>query len=203
MSALLDKLTDLYGVNEPIIEKTASINMPSFVGLHNALDQLVKDRKLARFSDGIYYIPVITPFGPSTPGINQVIERVYISDKKDIWGYYSGFTLENMIGLIDQVPAVTEIVTNREASPCREVRLAGQSLRLRRPTVKVTPRNASSLQFLDLLERLDLSRFSSRKMTTLKQYIQTQNVQKNVVDEMLPFFSQKVAEKLTLLWSRR
>ncbi|MDO5553531.1 MAG: DUF6088 family protein [Planctomycetia bacterium] len=193
---LFQTLTQRYDVNEPIFENSIRIENLSSGNLRLSLSRLVAGKFLARFARGIYYIPVETPFGQSRLNVDRVIERKYIQNAREIFGFYTGLKLANLIGLSQQIPNVVEIITNVEKSRCREVKLGSQRLRLRSPRVPITQDNVEILQFLDLMTRLDPSQFETEQMTALKIFIKNRNIGKDQMSDFIRFFPSKTSKNM-------
>jgi predicted transcriptional regulator of viral defense system len=75
-------------------------------------------------------------------------DKKFIFDKNGAFGFYSGLTLQNAIGLTTPVPNTVEIVTNREKSRRREINVGNQNLCLRRSRTIITSRNVKPYNFL-------------------------------------------------------
>ena len=103
--------------------------------------------KVGRFEKGIYYIPCETIMGQTKLDPRKVIEKKYLSDQKRVYGYYSGLTFMNRMGLTLQVPAIEEIYTNNEPSRVRDVTVGFQKIRLRRARCEISKQNVSTLCF--------------------------------------------------------
>lgn len=157
---LLKALTRQFKANEPIFQSSIRVKGMSSDNLRQSLSRLIARGELVRFQRGIYYIPTETPFGMSRLNVERVIEKKYIQTEMGTQGFYAGLWLENLIGLSLQVPGVMDIVTNVEKSRCREIVFGGQRLRLCRPRIPVTATNATVLQFLELMNRLDRGSWS-------------------------------------------
>lgn len=56
-----------------------------------------------RFRKGIYYGVIKTPFGYSYTDYNQLINDLYLFDINQVYGYISGPSLANKIGLTTQI----------------------------------------------------------------------------------------------------
>ena len=69
-------------------------------------------------------------------------------------GYLSGIRFANQLGITTQVSSVYEIYTNKATKDYRETRMANIKVILRKPYVKVDEKNASVLQFLDLIKEV-------------------------------------------------
>lgn len=115
-----------YGVNQPIflselIEK-AGLSRPR---VNQLIREHIEGGQLARFSDGVYYIPSKTLLGDSNLDVRKVIDKKYLAQDGRVFGIYSGLTLLNSFGLTTQVASIYEIVTNRESTRVRETSING------------------------------------------------------------------------------
>ena len=128
--------------------------------------------------------------------VKKIYERKYITDGKNIYGYYSGLTLMNAIGLTTQVPNTIEIITNNESSRRREILVGNQRLRLRRSRTKVTSKNAKILQLLELINTVDMSKLSDNQKQNLIAYIRSQNIKLNDILPYINYYPDKVSKKL-------
>ncbi|WP_411344937.1 DUF6088 family protein [Paenibacillus sp. WLX1005] len=155
MNSLKEQLLDRYGYNEPII-----INQMrnEYFGLkkdslRRNLNRLVQKGEVERFSEGVYYFPKWNKLLNRKSLISEqaVIEKKYIRNDTDVYGYVSGLAFANQLKLTTQVPALLEIVTEHNASKKRMVTLKNYTLILRKPKVPVTSQNVKWLQVLDLL----------------------------------------------------
>jgi len=193
---VMQKLMDIYDYNEPIILKDVKIDGISYENIRQTFSRLVKSGKLERYVQGVYYIPKVTPLGKSKIATKKIYERKYITDGKNIYGYYSGLTLMNAIGLTTQVPNTIEIITNNESSRRREILVGNQRLRLRRSRTKVTSKNAKILQLLELINTVDMSKLSDNQKQNLIAYIRSQNIKLNDILPYINYYPDKVSKKL-------
>lgn len=153
----INEVANIYGTNEPLVfeELQSVLSRYSMQRIYQLIDIAIAEKRLVRFENGIYYIPTRTIYGISKLDPAKVVFRKYIADNKKTYGYYSGLTLLNGLGLTTQVPNVIEIVTNKEASRLREVYVGKQRVRLRCARVPITSENADALAVLDLFNQLD------------------------------------------------
>ena len=112
--ALLDRLTENFGCNEPILLDEIDCGGYSRPWLFKELNELCRTGKLVRFDRGIYYIPTETAFGVSLLDPCKVIEKKYVKDSSGCYGYYSGAAFLNQLGLSTQMPNTIEVCTNNE-----------------------------------------------------------------------------------------
>jgi hypothetical protein len=151
------EVADIFGKNEPLVfeEIQSVLSRYSTQRIYQLIDIAISEGKLQRFENGIYFIPTQTIFGISKLDPQKVIFRKFIKDKDKTYGYYSGLTLLNGLGLTTQVPNVVEVVTNNEASRLREVFVGKQKVRLRKARVQVTSENVDALAVLDLFNQIN------------------------------------------------
>lgn len=184
---LLNYLKETYGYDEPIFINEIQLDDINDNTLRQSFKRMVKSGDLERFDTGIYYLPKPTRLlKKSYLDPMKVVTRKYIKNQYETYGYFSGAFLANQLGMTTQMPAVMEIVTNKEATKGRMVTLGGQSVRLRRPSMPISTDNAELLQFLDAVSLVDkyaelsmedsirlLREYSRRKNFTRLQLSQT------------------------------
>lgn len=124
-----------------------------------------------RYQKGIYYKTTSTPFGKAEINYTELVKRVYLFDTNEVFGYETGPSFMNKIGLTTQVPAHTYIATERARST---ITLGKDRLVLLKPVVKVTKDNYHYLQFLDLLDnRMNINIEAANRLDILRNYIDT------------------------------
>ncbi|MCK9323336.1 MAG: DUF6088 family protein [Candidatus Methanomethylophilaceae archaeon] len=172
-SDVLNHIYQEYGTNEPIFAKDLTIigRSPSYI--RQSLTRLTEQKKIIRYSQGIYFIPKESVYGEKFPlNLNKVIKKKYISEKKEVYGFYTGTYFKNSIGLTEELPSVIEIVTNRESTRGRLVDIGDQQVRIRCPVVPINRDNVKILQFLDFMNRMSKEEASSlNKDQALKKYL--------------------------------
>ncbi len=149
-------VVSLFGYDEPILTEDLLTMYPdlSRQAVYKKIENAVTRGFLTRYDRGVYYIPQATRFGASHLAADKVVARRWLHGRDGgVQGYVSGAALANQVGVSEQVPAVLEVVTNREATRVREVRPFGgwRKILLRRPRREVTVENVDALRFLDLV----------------------------------------------------
>ena len=192
---LIDYLLKKYGTNRPIITEELSIPEISYDNLRKQLSRYNSQGILEKYSQGVYYIPKETILGRSTLSIDDVINRKYITNGNDIYGFYSGLSFYNKLGISTQVPFVYEIVTNKEKSRVREIALKNQKIILRKPYVKINKNNYLENQFLDFINNANSNDLSDN-IDVLKKYIKDNNLNKNVILDLITYYPSKTSKKL-------
>ncbi|MBP3610532.1 MAG: hypothetical protein J6J42_09380 [Lachnospiraceae bacterium] len=143
-------LMEKFGYNEPIFLNELSIEGLSENAVRQAVKRLVANGFLERYDNGIYYIPKQGGLlGKSYLDPFLVIMRKYVKNKSETYGYITGISFANQLGLTTQMPAVIEIVTNKEATNGRTITVGNQKVRIKKPAVTVSDNNAELLQLLD------------------------------------------------------
>ena len=151
---LLEFLKSKFEPGKPIFTEDAEPLGLSAGNLRQQFKKLVDAGKLSRFEPGVYFLP--DPNHEYYPiSSNMVAEYKYITDGDEIYGYYSGYTFANQLGLCLQVPYKEEIVTNNTTAIAREVKVGKIPFFIRRAKVAVTKENRNVLQLLDLLKDVE------------------------------------------------
>ena len=189
-------LSDTFGVNEPIFSADIKYEDYSKPWIAKQLAALCEEGRLVRYERGIYYIPVITPFGKSILNPNKVIERKYIMDKGIANGFYSGMTALNKLGFTTQIPNTIEICTNNETTKLRNIKVSNQNVTLRRSRVKITNENQNVIQFLELMNTVPTGFFDNERKSILKKLISDNKITRESVLEYVPAFPDKTLRNL-------
>ena len=151
---LLEFLKSKFGPGKPIFTEDAESLGLSAGNLRQQFKKLVDAGELSRFEPGVYFLP--DPNHEYYPiSSNMVAEYKYITNGDEIYGYYSGYTFANQLGLCLQVPYKAEIVTNNTTAIAREVKVGEIPFYIRRAKVEVTKDNRNVLQLLDLLKDVE------------------------------------------------
>ena len=190
--ALLDRLTEDFGCNEPILLDEIDCGGYSRPWLFKELNELCRTGKLARFDRGIYYIPTETAFGASLLDPRKVIEKKYVKDSSGCYGYYSGAAFLNQLGLSTQMPNTIEVCTNNEKTRSREIAIGKQRVILRRARSKITAKNVAVLSFLEV----PASYFSEGRKKRTIEFITKNSITRRDITEYAPAFPDKAMRTL-------
>ena len=159
---VIEYLKEVYGYSVPIFLKDIRIGGKSKQAIRKELSRATNDGKIVRETQGVYYLPEETSFGThSVVSFETVIEKKFIKDdygipglELNIYGYYSGQTFLNQIGISQQVPAVLEITTNNTS--CKRIYSCnGYKAILRKCKITINRFNYKALQFFDMFYLLD------------------------------------------------
>ena len=122
-------LIENYGYNEPIFLNELKIEGMSDNAVRQSVKRLAMSGFLERYDNGIYYIPKQGGLlGKSYLDPYKVIMRRYVQSKSEKYGYVTGVSFANQLGLTTQVPFVIEIVSNQASAKCREVSVRNQKI---------------------------------------------------------------------------
>ena len=197
---MFDKyLLETFGYNEPIFINELNIPDMSENAVRQAIKRLAASGFLQRFDTGIYYIPKPSKLlGTSYLDPLTVIMRKYVGNNTETFGYITGASFANQLGLTTQMPAIIEIVTNKEATKGRTVTIGGQLVRIKRPSLYITDENATILQFLDTISQADkYSELAEAEMIErLRAYLLKCNLTKKQLSEVSPALTGATAKKL-------
>lgn len=185
-----------YGYNEPIfVNEIICIGM-SYQSLCQSLKRAADKGLIKRYDKGIYYFPTQTIFGESILDYRRVIEKKYIKSNNDVYGYFCGLTLEHQMGLTTQVPQILEVVTNNESSKKREVIIGDKKIIVKRSRTQIDAHNVRVLQFLELMNSLNIDSVESNEEENIKSYIKQNALTKEDVFEFMSYYPAKALKKI-------
>ncbi|MET3684466.1 hypothetical protein ABID56_002603 [Alkalibacillus flavidus] len=150
-------MTLTYGYNEPIFtdELRPELALESST-LRMKLKRLADKNKIKRYAPGIYFIPKPDALlNKQTLSFNQVIQRKYLYENHKPIGYQTGIALANQFNLTSQTPGIFDVVTNKETSRKRKIKINNWQVILRKPIKPINEQNIKILQALDLLSNYD------------------------------------------------
>lgn len=143
-------LMENFGYNEPIFLNDLTVEGMSDNAVRQSVKRLVANGFLQRYDNGIYYIPKQGGLlGKSYLDPFLVIMRKYVKSKSETYGYVTGISFANQLGLTTQMPAVIEVVTNRESTNGRMIIVGNMKVRIKKSTVTISDSNVELLQFLE------------------------------------------------------
>lgn len=196
---LKEYLEKAYGYNEPIFISEIQLEGISDNALRQHFKRMVQSGDIIRFDTGVYYLPKASRIlKKSYLDPMKVIIRKYIKNAGETYGYFSGATFANQIGLTTQMPTVLEIVTSRESTKGRIVTVGSQKVRLKRPSIEITSENAGLLQLLDIVSQANLySEYPEQKTgEILKRYVRNQRYTRESLMNSLPAITGTTAKNL-------
>ena len=152
MNALFNYLKKNYKYDEPIFLCDLQVEGLSDNNLRQQIKNLTDAGYLLNYTTGIYCFKYE---GDINIDAKKIIESKYICRNNKRFGYYSGLTFLNQIGISNQVPATKEIVSNNSQAIVKNVTINNNKLIIRRPRVEVENSNAHILPYLESLVTLD------------------------------------------------
>ena len=171
MKAFDDMLLERFGEGRPILVGDILSLFPdlSRVSVYQRIDSAISRGSLDRYDRGVYYIPRQGLFGKVPLSAESVVERKFIACGDEVFGYYSGLTLENRAGLSEQVPAVLEITTNASSKGVRRLGPVGgwKDVVIRKPRCEVTAENVDVLRFLDAVSAVSPKKMDKAALRNL------------------------------------
>ena len=188
---LYEYLLRTYGYNEPFFSSEIIFEKYSKPWIYKELSKLCNEEKLIRFEKGVYYVPKKTLLGNSMINPAKVIEKKYIKSGEKIFGYYSGQTILNRMGLSTQMPNITEIYTNNESAKVRDISVGKQKVRLRRSRIAITESNVAVLCFLEVMNLLPGSKMEEEEREILSRYVSENNICRKDITAYAPMFPDK------------
>ena len=192
-------LIENYGCNEPIFLNDLVIEGLSENAIRQSVKRLAASGFLERYDNGIYYIPKRDGLlGKSYLDPSVVIMRKYVKNKSEIYGYVTGITFANQLGLTTQMPAVIEVVTNREATNGRMVTVGTQRVRVKKPAITVSDSNAELLQFIDSIGQAEKYAELTVEETieTLLSYMRKKRFTREQLSEVSTVLTGSTAKKM-------
>jgi len=186
-------LLDNYEKSEPIF--LSEINGYSKDYVRQEMKRLTDEGKIERLYNGVYYIPYTSILGTEGKvSIKKFIEKRYLSNDDNVYGYYTGITLANMLGFTTQNPACYEICSNAATTKQRKLNVDGVNMIVYKPLINVTKDNYKELQFLDLMMNIDkYSELNSRELIKkLNDYVNDYQINFSIVKKYLSFYPDKV-----------
>ncbi len=192
-------LLENYGYNEPIFLNELKIDGLSENAVRQSVKRLVANGFLERYDNGIYYIPKQGGLlGKSYLDPFLVIMRKYVRSKSETYGYVTGLSFVNQLGLTTQMPAVIEIVTNREATNGRTITVGNQKVRIKKSVVAVSDNNAELLQLLDgIVQAEKYTEFAMEEtVARMISYVRMKHFTKEQLSEVSSVITGATAKKL-------
>lgn len=175
---LVKCLKSQYGENTPIFfEDIANVCSGYTRGrVYQLIDAAMNGGLLAKAGYDCYYIPTTTPFGMSLLNPRKVIEKKYISNNDEVYGFYTGLVLLNSFGITTQMPNVIEVFTNNEATKARRVTIYNQTIIVKRARTTINNSNYKEMMLLELFNRADIRSIDARATQKIVDYMKQNNI---------------------------
>jgi hypothetical protein len=202
MKTFADILRSEFGEDTPIFTHEITTLFPdiSEVALFKRINKALVAGDLKRESRGVYYSPkTVKVLGktrqkPLDPMV--VLRKKYLSSGDEVYGYFSGLKLENDSGISQQVPAMLEIITNKESARRRSLGpYAGyRDIVVKQARTPVTKDNVAALEALDLIDYAPIEALESYQMDMLKKKVAQAGRDKII--SCLEFYPARTSKKL-------
>ncbi len=192
-------LMENYGYNEPIFLSGLLIDGLSENAVRQSVKRLVENGFLERYDNGIYYIPKQGGLiGKSYLDPLLVVIRKYVQNKSETYGYVTGMSFANQLGLTTQMPAVIEIVTNRESTNGRMLIVGNLKVKIKKPSITISDSNAEILQLLDGIGHAEKYTELSleENIDTMISYIKKKRITKEQLSRVSSTLTGAIAKKL-------
>lgn len=196
MEEFLDYLISEYGQDSPFSLKDIDYKNYSLPWVCKMLQKLCLEEKVSRFSSGWYYIPSVTELGRSYLNPQKVLERKYLVKDGDVTGFYCGLSLQNKLGLSDQMPNVPEIMTNNEETRGRTIFVGNRKAIIKKSRTTITKENAMVLQLLEALSFMGPSYYNEERSSILCRITKENGITRNQICRYLMFFPDKTARNV-------
>lgn len=191
----VDYLKEVYGYGVPIFLKDVRIGKKSKASIRKELSRAVDKGEIVRKKNGIYCLKSDNSLSDGVT-FETILEEKFIKNdyglpglNLNVYGYYSGLTFLNLLGITQQVPAVIEVVTNNTSCKrfyCAKNRVAV----LRKGKTKIDRFNYKALQFFDAVSALTPEEIKKNR-DLLYKYIEN-NLQKSDFENYIRFYPTKV-----------
>ena len=192
-------LKEIYGYGTPIFLKDIRIGGKSKTSIRKDLSRAVADGEINRDNRGVYYNDKKKDI-PSSVSFLDVLKIKFIKNDYgfpgldlDVYGYYSGYTFLNQIGISQQVPAIREIVTNKTSAK-RLFKYDSYFALLRKGKIEINRFNYKALQFFDAFYLLDKDDIKDN-LDLLKNYI-LKNLNKNDFEKYIHLYPSKIIKAI-------
>ena len=171
-------LKNQYGENAPIFfEDIANVcSGYTRARVYQLIDAAMNSGLLAKAGYDCYYIPTTTPFGKSLLNPRKVIEKKYISNRGEVYGFYTGLALLNSFGITTQMPNVIEVFTNNEATKSRRVTINNQMVIVKRARTTINNSNYKEMMLLELFNLADIRSIDVRATQKIVDYMKQNNI---------------------------
>ncbi len=152
--------------------------------------------EIAKLDTGVYYLPQMTPFGPSVITASAVARKKYVTDETSIYGIYSGLALQNAFSLTTQIANTQEIVTNRETTRCRKVTIDGMPFILRKSRTEITADNADAYRILQVFSENNGVTIDETGIQAISDYIRRKDIKREQLLSLAKSFPARTLQNL-------
>lgn len=196
--SVYENVLNSFSVDEPIfIEDIKKLfDDKSRPWIDKTIKTMVDKKMIKRFSEGIYYIPRKSVFGDSRLNVDKIISKKYLGDKNEVYGYIAGMSLLNSLGLTTQVPNRITIVTNKESSRGRKIRVGKQEVYVTKSRTEVTKQNCSVLQLLEIIRLITPEELDEIENNNLLNFINNNAITLKDVSQYCGYYPDYVSKRI-------
>ena len=164
--------------------------------IDNTLTSMAASKQLVRYSTGVYYIPSATGRGSSKLNPYKVIERKYIKDENNVFGYYGSEWLLWKMGIISLHPEVMMIVSNNEKSRGRKVKVGKVDLYVSKAPTEINKENQWLLRLLEVIRLVDVNELPDMERNQLVNFILDHKITITDVRHYCEYFPDVVSKRM-------
>ena len=188
---LYDYIISNYKEGEPIFFSDIFIEGVSRSAVNQQMKSLCNKGLIKKYDKGIYYIPKKTMLKATVgPSADMVARYRFVTKGEEIFGYYSGNSFANQLGISMQVPRKIEIVSNNSNSSPREIEIGGRKFLIRKSSIVINRENVYVLQLLELLKNIEVYMDGSydEARVNIEEYIDIHDIRKESVNRYIREF---------------
>lgn len=188
---LYDYIISNYKEGEPIFFSDIFVEGISRSAVNQQMKSLCNKGMIKKYDKGIYYIPKKTMLKATVgPSADMVARYRFVTKGEEIFGYYSGNSFANQLGISMQVPRKIEIVSNNSNSSPREIEIGGRKFLIRKSSIVINRENVYVLQLLELLKNIEVYMDGSYDEARVKieEYIDIHGIRKESVNRYIREF---------------
>ena len=186
--SILQTIYDNNLIGKPLFIEDFVSEKLSYNSVKTLLSRYVKSGYLKKTNQGTYYMPKKGIIGDVPLSFEEIIYKKYIKNDDEIFGYISGLTLLNEVGLSTQVPNIIEITTNKEKNIKRKIQIGKRKAILRKSNIEINKDNVLYLQFFDIFRYANEEMINKNKNKILEYYDNNKLIFKTLVsfEEKMP-----------------
>lgn len=183
-------LRQKYRPCEPIVLSDVQKMQLSSGSLRQTFKRLADKGVLKRYMNGVYYLPQ----NGTKPSEEAVLSKMYLENKKEIYGYAAGRTYGKKLGVTKRDDTYPIVVTNKENSRGRFRMMLSTKVYLRKPYTHITKDNAEALALLDFIREWEMYSDLSEEETFehIREYIKLKKISRGVLAENAAHYPGKV-----------
>ncbi len=191
---VVDMLKKRFAPCEPIVLNDMKWLHMSSGALRQMFKRMSDKGILNRYMNGVYYFPA----KDKKMLAETVINRMYITNGKEFYGFVTGLAYARQIGVVQVEDEFPVIVTNKENSRGRFRSVPGQKVYLRKPYAKITAENVKEMALLEFIKDWELYSQMSEEETFEKvtEFVEKENIDRKKLLEVVNCYPTRVAALL-------